>query len=92
MADNPLLMLTIPAGVLDAQLCQEATVADHLAFEALSPAIQELARRVLGAGGVSLDAADAYEMGWEDAVEEMTFETPRCPDEKRIRERLAAGR
>lgn len=57
------------------------TVADELAFAALPPETQELARRVLlGGAEIAPPAllAIAYRAGFEDAINEVDLELPSC--------------
>lgn len=62
-----------------------ATLADEMAYAALPEETRALAERVLGAKGVvDADAVEAYEMGWEDALEDMRYSYPSAPTRHEI--------
>ncbi len=64
------------------------SVRDVQEFEALPEETRELARRVLGPQSPSVDALTAYELGWDEAVEEFSTMTPQMPNRERINERI----
>ncbi len=64
------------------------SVRDVQEFEALPEETRALAQRVLGPQSPSVDALSAYELGWSDAVEEVTPMTPQMPNRERINERI----
>lgn len=79
-----------------AKLRGSLTVGDLAAWDALPDDVRELAQRILGPNGaVGADAVAAYEEGFadgaEEAMEEMRYNTVRCPGPDEIRRRLASA-